>query len=129
MPRQTDLTKAAEPAITALLDCAETCVLCSQACLAEKDLEPLRTCIALNDQCADVCFATARILARGVPDPSVLRSMVQACERMCRACGDECSKHGAHMEHCRICAGSCLRCADACRDLLGTLGTSASAAA
>ena len=47
----------------------------------------------------------------------------------CRACGDECEKHAAHHEHCRLCAEVCRRCEQACRDLAATIRDRSSAAA
>ena len=43
------------------------------------------------------------------------------CGLACLACGEECQKHAHMHEHCRICAESCMRCAQACRDALGDL--------
>ena len=34
------------------------------------------------------------------------------CEKACRHCAEECSKHGH--EHCKVCAEKCTQCAEAC---------------
>ena len=80
-------------------------------------------CIRLNLDCADACDATGRILTRQTAaDVGVLRAVIQACAAACRAGGDECERHAEHHEHCRVCAGACRRCEQACNDLLATTG-------
>jgi hypothetical protein len=41
----------------------------------------------------------------------------------CRACADECEKHAAHHEHCRLCAEVCRRCDQACRELVAAIAS------
>jgi hypothetical protein len=109
--------------IEALVECANTCTQCADACLAESDLSPdLARCIRLDLDCADVCAATSRVVSRQREyDANVTRSLLEACAAACKACGDECDKHAEHMEHCRTCAESCRRCEEACRELLGAM--------
>jgi hypothetical protein len=102
-------------------DCAATCTSCADACLGENDVQELVRCIRLNLDCADACAATGRIVTRQTAsDVGVLRAATQACSVACRACGEECERHAAHHEHCRLCAGACRRCEQACDDLLAT---------
>ena len=55
-------------------DCATSCTICADACLAEEKLEMLRRCIRLNLDCADLCSATGRVLARQTePDGAILQ--------------------------------------------------------
>lgn len=62
-------------------------------------------CIRLNLDCADVCATTANLLSRQTQfEPALARAGVQACAEACRVCGEECERHGEHMEHCRVCA-------------------------
>jgi hypothetical protein len=83
----------------------------------------LRQCIRLNLDCADACFATARIATRRAGgNVEVIAPMLQACLEACRRCGAECAMHGEHMEHCRICAEACQRCEQACEAALASLG-------
>jgi hypothetical protein len=104
------------------LDCAATCTSCADACLGENDVEELVRCVRLNLDCADVCEATGRILTRQTaPDLRVVRATIEASAAACRACGDECARHAAHHEHCRLCAEACRRCGKACDDLLATI--------
>ena len=105
--------------LDALSDCASTCVLCADACLAEDDLAGLVKCVNLNLDCADVCSATSRVLSRRTEhDPNVARPVLTACIAVCKSCADECGRHAPHMPHCATCAESCRACEQACRELL-----------
>jgi hypothetical protein len=104
------------------LDCAASCTACSDACLSEDVLPELVRCIRLNLDCTDSCDATSRIVLRQTAaDLSVIRATLEACVAACRACGDECERHAAHHEHCRLCAAVCRRCEQACRDVLALI--------
>lgn len=113
---------ALERAIGTLLECAQSCTACADACLAEDGVAELRRCITLDLDCADVCTTTARVLTRLTDaEQSLRRSVLQACVEACRLCGDECERHAEHHEHCRVCAESCRRCEQACREALASL--------
>ena len=108
--------------IEALLECANTCSQCADACLAESDVTKLAKCIRLNLDCADLCLVTSRSLSRQTEyDANLTRPLVEACATACRSCGDECVKHSENMAHCRICAESCRRCEQACLQFLGSI--------
>jgi hypothetical protein len=105
------------------LECAPSCTSCADADLAEDDVHEMVRCIRLCLDCADACDTTARIAIRQTaPDLRVLRAMVEACAAACHACGDECERHAAHHEHCRICAEVCGRCEQACNELVAAIG-------
>lgn len=109
--------------IEACYDCAQTCVACADACLGEAEVGELTQCIRLNLDCADVCVAAGAIASRRTgSNELVIRAMLDACADACRVCGDECERHGEHMEHCRICADMCERCAGACQEALLGMG-------
>lgn len=55
-------------------------------------------------------------------DANITRTQLQACIAACKACGDECERHGQMHEHCRICAKACRACKQACNELLATIG-------
>jgi hypothetical protein len=108
--------------VEACFDCAQTCIACADACLAEQDVASLVRCIRLNQDCASICQASGEVLSRLTEmDKGIVRLQLQACIEACRVCGDECERHGRHMEHCRICAEVCRRCGEACTRLLATL--------
>lgn len=107
------------------LGCAQACTACADSCLSEPDdeLPALRKCIRSNDDCADICDTTARILSRHTGyDANITRAVLQACATVCHSCGDECDRHASRHEHCRVCAEACRRCEQACQELLGALG-------
>ncbi len=118
--------RALNNCIDAALECASTCTACADACLGEADVMPLRRCIRLNQDCADACGITARVLSRNFDgDPEFVRDLLEACARICAACGAECQHHARHHEHCKVCAAVCQRCEEQCRTTLRALPMSA----
>jgi hypothetical protein len=104
-------------------DCAQTCTSCADACLGEEMVAQLTQCIRLNLDCADVCASTGAIASRRTgSNEELLRSVLDACALACRLCGDECRRHAAMHEHCRVCADACHRCEEACQDALQSMG-------
>lgn len=105
------------------LACEQTCIACADACLGEQNVQALRRCIRLNLDCADLCNVTVRILSRQQePELELIRRQVQLMAEACRKCGEECARHQAQHEHCRVCAEECRRCEEACNGLLQALG-------
>lgn len=107
------------------LVCMQACTACADACLSESDdqVPMLRKCIRTDEDCADICGTTARILSRHTGyDAIITRAILQACATVCRSCGDECASHAARHEHCRVCADACRRCEQACQELLDAVG-------
>jgi hypothetical protein len=108
--------------IDACLDCVASCTSCADADLAEEDVGEMVRCIRLCLDCADACDATGRIVARQTAaDPRLTRAMLEACSVACLVCAEECDRHAAQHEHCRLCAEVCRRCKQACDDLLRTI--------
>jgi uncharacterized protein DUF326 len=104
-------------------DCSATCTACADASLGESDALELIRAIRLNLDCTDVCDAVGRVVTRQTEvDLGVVRAAIDACVVVCRACGDECERHAAHHDHCRVCAEVCRRCEQACSDLLASIG-------
>ena len=103
-------------------DCAQACTACADACLGESAVQNLTQCIRLNLDCADVCGATGAVATRrSGSDEQVIRSMLEACELACRICADECDRHAAEHEHCRVCGEACRTCQQACQETLGRM--------
>jgi hypothetical protein len=122
-PNRSKATTGLADCIAACIECAQSCVACADACLGEKQVEDMRRCIRLNQDCADICAATARVLSRlSEPDAGVVRAQLEVCALSCATCGTECHRHGDHFEHCKVCANICRRCEEACRKLLRTVG-------
>jgi hypothetical protein len=109
-----------------LAACEQTCTACADACLGETEhLTALRHCISTNLDCADVCTATARVLARQTEPPNALiETQLHACVLACQLCADECRKHARMHQHCRICAETCRQCQERCNFLLGEISSS-----
>jgi hypothetical protein len=110
--------------IEACSDCAEACTICADACLHEAEVTRLTQCVRLNQDCADVCLTTGRMIARaGHADRPTLQLQLQACQHACEVCAEECERHAREMdmEHCRICAEACRACAEACEQMVGAL--------
>lgn len=109
-------------AIDALVECANTCTQCADACLSEEDVASMVRCIRLDLDCADICLTTSRVVSRQTEyDANVTRPQLEACIAACKSCGDECERHGPHMAHCRVCAETCRRCEQACAELLDAI--------
>jgi hypothetical protein len=51
----------------------------------------------------------------------VTRPLLEACVAICKSCGDECGRHAAMHEHCRVCEQACRRCEQACGELLNAM--------
>jgi hypothetical protein len=119
---QSPLTTGAVDCIAACVECAAACVACADACLLEQNVAALRRCIRLNQDCADLCAATARVLSRlSDGDIRALRHQLEACALICATCGAECRQHAQHHEHCKVCADVCRRCEEQCRKAVRTL--------
>lgn len=105
--------------VQACFECAQACTVCADACIAEAARDTLLGCIRINQDCADICDTTGRIIARlSETDWTLVRAQLQACVLACRQCGDECRKHAPHHEHCRACAEACSACETACSAVL-----------
>lgn len=105
--------------IEACFDCAQSCIACADACLGEQDPKSLARCIRLNQDCANVCETTGKILSRQTAfEKEMATAVLRACATACRLCAEECEKHAQMHEHCRVCADACRRCEQACNDVL-----------
>jgi uncharacterized protein DUF326 len=105
------------------LACLQSCTACADASLAEDDVVDLRRCIRLCLDCSDVCGATARLLTRQTDYvAATARAQVSSCRDLCVACAEECERHAAHHEHCRLCAEECRRCEETCSAVLDAIG-------
>lgn len=98
-----------EALIQQLLACATACENCAASCLDEHDVTPMAHCIELDRDCAELCYTAARLLTR---DSEFAHELLALCEKACRHCAEECSKH--EHEHCKKCAKECTQCAEAC---------------
>ncbi len=86
-PEQPSHADAIGRCIDACSASVETSNACADACLAEKDMERLITCIRLNQDCAAVCSATASIMSRAnkIGHRQLLEAQLTTCIAFCRA--------------------------------------------
>lgn len=96
--------------IDACYACAAACDHCFSACLNEKEITHMTTCIALDARCAEMCRLTAGFAAKGTP---FVKEVAELCAKICDTCAEECSRH--EHDHCQECAKRCKECAEACR--------------
>jgi hypothetical protein len=122
-PRGVEMNAAQYTAcIEACYACDQACTACADACLGETNVQSLVRCIRLNQDCADICATTGRMLLRQSEMPgALLRQQLELCAAACRACAAECEQHAHHHEHCRICAEACHACEQACQALIRAL--------
>jgi hypothetical protein len=107
-------------ALEACFEASQTATACADACLAEEQM--LVRCIRACLDASDLCGATGRVLSRVTEiDWRVARSAVETCAIACHAAAEECERHEARQEHCRICAEVCRRCEESCAQLLGAI--------
>ena len=102
-----------EACIKACQKCVAECEHCATACSEEDNRKDLACCITLDRDCAAICALAAEMMARG---SSFIKEICGLCAKICRDCGDECSKH-QHMEHCKRCADACYQCAEECEKM------------
>lgn len=99
----------------ALTECIEACEEALHACqeCAAADIrdasEQRAGCALINLDCADMCSATLKALARGSEHHGDFCAL---CAHLCRVCAAECGQH-SH-DHCARCKVACERCAQAC---------------
>lgn len=119
-PDRSTLAQGQAELVAQLLECAETCTSCADACLAEPKIDMLRRCIRTDLDCADICQATGRVLTRQTqPSAELVRALVEACATACSVCAEECEQHAGQHEHCRICGQICRDCEEACQRFAG----------
>lgn len=95
-----DPTPERTAAIDALRDCEETCTSCAMAMVETGGMAPeVRRAL----DCADLCDAAERVLARGPHgDAHVIAAVVEAAAVACEASAAACGAHAEHHDHCRL---------------------------
>jgi hypothetical protein len=103
-------------AIEESFHCAQDCLICADACLAENSAD-LLACIRTCQDCAEICQTTGTLLARPTLSNALLQAQLKACLTACSECAGECERHAQHHEHCAICAESCRSCERICQSV------------
>ncbi len=96
--------------IDALNHCIAACNYCASECLGEEDVKMMAQCIRTDIICAEICRATAKLVAM---ESTSAKELVLLCQKVCSECAEECGKH--QHEHCQKCAEACRKCEEACR--------------
>jgi hypothetical protein len=97
--------------------CEFACVSCADVCLGQPILGPLRRCIRLNLDCADLCALTAHLVARAFSaEPKLVQAQLEICASLCAACEKECRKLSPWNDQCQLCAHACSHCEALCRE-------------
>lgn len=97
--------------------CAAHCEHMTKIMLYTPDIHLRTTQIELLRDCADICEATAKYIARN----SVFsKSLAKKCARICEICGKHCLQFSD--EASQICARICLHCAEECRAFVSAYG-------
>jgi len=99
--------------IEALNNCVAHCNYCADACLDTDNIKMMVDCIRTDRACAEICSATAKLLASNYAD---VQGMVEYSRDICEKCAAECAKHDH--QHCQDCAEACRKCAAACEEFL-----------
>jgi hypothetical protein len=97
--------------IRTLVECAQECEHCGDACIEENRPHCARVC----RDCAEICWTAGAFLSRG---STLASAVVDLCASACEQCAQECEQHD--VDHCRACAEACRRCAEACRGMENT---------
>ncbi|HLA54830.1 MAG TPA: four-helix bundle copper-binding protein [Flavobacterium sp.] len=95
--------------IDACLRCAAICNHCASACTLEDDVKMMAACIRLDMECAETCYAAAKLMSFGSENSA---DICRICAKICELCREECAKHDN--EHCQECAEACRECAEKC---------------
>ncbi len=99
--------------------CAQACDECVRECAKRRGPAESGAGPRLNSACADVCDATARVLAdQSDQDEQRVRLQVEWCRAICLRCAFLCDLRPASAD----CAEACRRCAQACDAFLATMG-------
>jgi hypothetical protein len=93
-----------------------------ESCLQSNRLPQLIACVDAAMRCADICQATGWAVTRHVDQPhGLLGHLLRACAQACRLCREGCPAHSDGDQHPRAWEQACLRCEEACHELLAAL--------
>jgi hypothetical protein len=111
--------------VEACFACARACLVCAEARLEDAVAEERAEIARLGLGCADLCRATGLLLSRYTSEHlNLARAFLDTCAAACRSWADLCQRPGAppaSCRECRECREACLRCEQACRELVAAL--------
>jgi hypothetical protein len=111
-----------EECFRACFNCADYCTICADAALEDDHNDGLKRCVRLTLDCADVCEATGKLLLRATSGEwDVISYQLEACEKACTVCAEECYEQAEMHPYCRLTAEMCKTCSSRCKDMLNEL--------
>lgn len=91
--------------------CEEALHACQECAAADIREGGGAQCALINLDCADICAATLKALARGSDHHGDFCAL---CAHLCRVCAQACASHADKHSHCARCKQACEACAAAC---------------
>lgn len=104
----TSEAKNLQECIEACEEALHACQECAAADIREKEDSQ---CALINLDCADICAATLKALARGSGHHGDFCAL---CAHLCRLSARACAPHADKHVHCKRCQQACETCAAAC---------------
>jgi hypothetical protein len=121
MPSTIDRTEVSAP-VRAALDALARCVQLSSGCASSMiDLGGMRDAVRSALDCADLCAAAERVLARHgeLDGEDAVTAAVDAAISACTASAAACGAHADHHAHCAAHARAATACVEALYALSG----------
>lgn len=98
------------------LDCGDSCTRTAAHCLQLGSQHAAPDHQTILQDCADICFTSARFMERGSHiHPQVCR----VCAESCIQCAEQCERTANGDKMMQECARICRRCAESCQKLAG----------
>ncbi len=95
--------------IQRLLDCATSCKRCAASTVEKPGITSMDYCVKIIRDCAELCFATAKLLTR---NSELGHELLPLCHKICLQSAEECRKQ--EHAHCKECEEECTQCAEEC---------------
>ena len=114
-----ELSNEMDQCIRDCTECHRVCVSTLRHCLEMGGEHAQAAHIALLQDCADMCQASATFMIRGSQFHSAHCAM---CAQVCERCAEDCERF-ADDELMRECAEVCRRCAESCARMAGSSAT------
>ncbi|GAB2744003.1 four-helix bundle copper-binding protein [Sinomonas atrocyanea] len=113
-PAAPDMTEAQRTALSECIDaalaCTQACTTGADSCLEEPGVAHLTRVIRAQLNCAAICSASAQILSRfGSDFGPTPASVLRALDDVSALCEDVCRVYAGAYPHCRVTADSCTR--------------------
>lgn len=98
--------------IDACNKCMQSCLECYNLCLNEEDVEARRGTMSTLLDCAKMCEMSAYLMSI---DSKFAMDHSKLCATVCEKCADACSIF--QDEHCQVCSEDCKKCSKECYNM------------